>query len=227
VNPPRLIALAVLLSAAIATSAIAQDTTSSTQDASQDGSPHTSRLFGVLPNSSTVEPGTPFVPVTTRQVFYFATDDSFDKAVYPFVAVVAFFGVGQSDENYLQRYATSFADNTLGNYMVTAIFPTLFKQDPRYFVLGRGNFFLRAGYAASRIVVTKSRDGHAVFNISEIGGDLSTASVATLYYPSTQRTAKDVLVRASSQVIWDAVAFESKEFWPDIRRAFERMFHRP
>jgi hypothetical protein len=218
--------IALLVCTTPTAAAFAQDPAGAAQEASQDGSPQTSRLFGVLPNSSTVEPGTPFVPVTTRQVFYFATDDSFDKAVYPFVAVVAFFGIGQSDESYWKRYATSFADNTVGNYMVTAIFPTVFKQDPRYFVRGHGNFFVRAGYAASRIVVTRSRDGDAVFNISEIGGDLSTAAVASLYYPATERSARDILTRAGSQVVWDAVAFESKEFWPDIRRGFEHLFHR-
>jgi hypothetical protein len=192
------------------------------QDAATAG-----RLFGVLPNSSTVEAGYSVPPVNTKQVFSFATDDSFDKAVYPFVGVVAYLGVGQPSESYWKRYASSFADNTVGNYLVTAIMPTLFTQDPRYFQRGSGGLFRRVGYAASRAVVTRSRAGHGQFNVSEIGGNLLAASISNAYYPSAERTIAATLARAESQLMWDTLAFEGKEFWPDIRQLLTQMFHRP
>jgi hypothetical protein len=190
-------------------------------------SAHSGRLFGVLPNSETVEPGAPYGPITTREMFRFAADDSFDKAVYPFIGVVAYFGIGHSEPNYWKRYATSFADNVLGNYMVTAIFPMAFRQDPRYFVRGRGHFLARAGYAASRAVITRSRAGGQALNVSELGGNVAAATLSTLYYPAVDRTASSLLMRASSQVMWDALDFEASEFWPDIRRTLQNIFHRP
>ena len=182
------------------------------------------RLFGVLPNASTVEAGNRVAPITTRQSFAFATQDSFDKFVFPFVGVVAYLGVGQSSESYWQRYATSFADNTIGNYMVVAIVPSLLHQDPRYFQLGSGSFLRRFAYAASRSVITRSREGHLQFNASEIGGNAASGLISTLYYPAADRSAASTWARVGSQIMWDTISFECKEFWPDIRGKLRRMF---
>jgi hypothetical protein len=35
-----------------------------------------------------------------------------------------------------KRYAVSFADQTIENFMTEAVVPSLLKQDPRYFRLG-------------------------------------------------------------------------------------------
>jgi hypothetical protein len=190
-------------------------------DDRRDAGDVSSRLFGVLPNSSTIEPQTPYGPITTRQAFGFATQESFDKAVYPFVGVVAYLGIGQPPASYGKRYAISFADNTVGNYMVTAILPTAFGQDPRYFVRGSGSIFGRFAYAATRAVVTRSRQGRAQFNVSEIGGNVAAAMVSDLYYPPGERNPRVMLMRAASQVMWDTISFECKEFWPDIRRILQ------
>lgn len=184
------------------------------------------RLFGVLPNSSTIEAGMRVGPITTGQAFGFAAESSFDKFVFPFVGVVAYFGIGQPQEEYWKRYVTAFADNTVGNYMVTAVFPMVFHQDPRYFQLGTGSIWRRIGYSASRVVITRSRDGRRQFNISEIGGNALGAVLGDAYYPAAERSAANTLARAGSQIMWDTLSFEAKEFWPDIRRTLQQMFHR-
>jgi hypothetical protein len=186
------------------------------------------RLFNILPNGATVEAGTTPGPLTHKQMFTWATESSFDKNVFPFVAIVTVFGAGQSaSESYGLRYVTALADNALGNYMVGGVVPALLKQDPRYFQdgAGAGGVWHRATYAATRVVVTRSATGHAQFNISEIGGNSLAATLGNLYYPTADRTARNTAVRAASQVLWDAVSFECKEFWPDIRRRFERGHH--
>ena len=189
--------------------------------------PNTGRLFGVLPNSSTIEAHTPFVDVTTRGTFGFAVEQSFDKMVYPFVGVVALLGVGQPDESYWLRYARALTDNAVSNFNTMAFLPLVFNQDPRYFQLGTGSVWYRAGYAASRILVTRSRTGaHRRFNVSEIGGTAIAGAFSNVYYPAAQSTASATLARIGSQVMWDTVAFEAKEFWPDIRRSLEKAFHR-
>jgi len=188
---------------------------------------NTGRLFGVLPNSSTIEANTPHVDVTTKQTFRFAVEQSFDKMVYPFVGVVALLGVGQPSESYWQRYARALTDNAVSNFNTNALMPLLFQQDPRYFQLGTGTIWYRVGYAASRILVTRSRTGgHKRFNVSEIGGTAIAGVVSNVYYPPAQSTASATLARIGSQVMWDTVAFEAKEFWPDIRRSLEKAFHR-
>ena len=102
--------------------------------------------------------------------------------------------------------------------VTTGLLPSLLKQDPRYYQGHTTGFFRRVGYAASRSVVTKSRKGDPQFNLSEIGGTLIVANVSNLYYPSEERNVQDTLERWGTQAMWDTLANELKEFWPDIRQ---------
>ena len=176
------------------------------------------RVFGVLPNYSTVEGNHQAPPITARRAFQMAALNSFDPYVFPFVGVVAALGVGQGTTNYTRRYATALADNSIGNFMTSAVLPSLLHQDPRYFELGAGSVWHRAGYAASRSLVTRSRSGGAQFNVSEIGGNGIAAMISNAYYQPADRNAIGVLTRWGSQVMWDTLSNELKEFWPDVRR---------
>jgi hypothetical protein len=176
------------------------------------------RVFGVLPNYSTVEGQRQVPPITARRAFTMAGLNSFDPYVFPFVGVVAALGVGQGTTSYTRRYATAMADNSIGNFMTTAVLPSLLHQDPRYFELGAGSLWHRVGYAASRSVVTRSRSGGAQFNVSEIGGNAIAAMISNAYYQPADRNALGVLTRWGSQVMWDTLSNELKEFWPDVRR---------
>ena len=184
------------------------------------------RMFGVLPNYGTVEDAAGASVVTTRATFRMAALNAFDPYVFPFVGVTAAFAqlgnqeksLGRGPGAYVVRYATSFADSSISSFLTSAIFPTLLKQDPRYFELREGSAWHRAEYAASRTVITRSRSGDAQFNLADIGGNGVAAVVSNLYYPSEDRSAAQTLVRWGTQVMWDAVSNELKEFWPDIRR---------
>jgi hypothetical protein len=175
-------------------------------------------MFGVLPNYSTVEGNRQVPPITAGQAFHMAALNTFDPYVFPFVGVVAALGVGQGSINYTRRYATALADNSIGNFMTSAILPSLLHQDPRYFELGAGGFWHRASYAASRSLVTRSRSGAAQFNVSEIGGNGIAAMISNAYYQPADRNALGVVTRWGSQVMWDTLSNELKEFWPDVRR---------
>ena len=48
-----------------------------------------------------------------------------------------------------KRYGASFADNSIGSYMTTAIFPSLLHEDPRYYQLGNGRSAHRAYHAST------------------------------------------------------------------------------
>jgi hypothetical protein len=188
------------------------------------------RIFGVLPNYTTVTDRAHAAPVDAKQTFVMAAWSSFDPYVFPFVGVVA--GIAQVTNQepswgggaraYGRRYATAFGDNTIGNFMTTAVLPTALHQDPRYFVLGSGSFLHRLGYAASRSVVTRSRDGRREFNASEIGGNAIAATLSNTYHPAEDRDASSTAYRMGSQIMWDTLSNEMKEFWPDIR---QRLHH--
>jgi hypothetical protein len=185
-----------------------------------------SRIFGVLPNYSTVERNTNVPQVTTKTTFQMFALGSFDPYVFPFVAFTAGLAQVEHEERswgqgigaYGKRYLTAFSDNTIGNLMTTAVAPTLLHTDPRYFVLGEGGFLRRAGYALSRSVVTRTRGGRATFNLSEIGGNAVAAGISNAYHPPEDRTVSSTMSRWGMQVMWDTLTNELKEFWPDIRR---------
>jgi hypothetical protein len=184
------------------------------------------RIFGVIPNYNTIEGKTTIAPpITSKQSFKIAAQGSFDPMVYPmfgFIAGVAQLqnspeSYGKGWEGYGKRYAVAFADNTVCSLVTTGLLPSLLKQDPRYYQGHATGFFHRLAYAASRSVVTKSRSGEPQFNLSEVGGTLIVANVSNLYYPSEEKNVPDTLQRWGTQAMWDTLANELKEFWPDIR----------
>jgi hypothetical protein len=179
------------------------------------------RVFGVLPNYSTVDgrpadnDSTTTPKISTRQSFRLASLSSFDPVIFPYVGLMTAFD-GNRDANYGDRYMRAFADNSIGNFMTTAVVPSLTSQDPRYFRAGEGGVFRRIAYAASRSVVTLTRSGHAVFNISEVGGNLAAAGLSNLYHDPADQTISGTMSRWGLQVMGDTIANELKEFWPDI-----------
>jgi hypothetical protein len=180
----------------------------------------------VIPNYTTVMPHETVLPITSKESFKMAALDSFDPMVYPLFGFIA--GVnqatnspesyGQGWSGYAKRYGVAFADNTVCSLVTTGLMPSLLGQDPRYYQGKKHGFFNRFYYAASRSVVTKSRKGDPQFNLSEVGGTLIVAVNSNLYYPQEERNVPATFQRWGMQAMWDTVANELKEFWPDIRK---------
>src|SRR5579864_2003232 len=136
-----------------------QDKTSS----DQTNSPANDRIFYAVPNFLTVENAGQVPPVSAGRKFKLVAEDSFDFFNYPWYGFLAGLaqaensepGYGQGAKGYAKRYAATFADGTIENFMTGGVFPALLHQDPRYFQMGKGTFLHRAGYAVSRIFITR------------------------------------------------------------------------
>ena len=174
------------------------------------------RLLGVLPNYTTVDGNQDAPEISARWMFDTTAKNTFDPAIFAFTSITAALGQGGA-HSYPARYATAFADNAIGNFMTSAAMPSLLHQDPRYYHRGEGRVGARALYAVSRIGVTRSLTGAVQLNASELIGNFAAASMANMYYPSG-RTVSATLSRWGSQLLWDALANELKEFWPDIHQ---------
>jgi hypothetical protein len=191
--------------------------------------PQNDRLFGVLPNYLTVENASSLPPQTVRQKFKVEALSTFDPMEYPYIGVVAAIGqasnsepaFGQGFSGYAKRYGAAFGDTMIGNFMTGAVFPSLLRQDPRFYQMGRGKFLHRAAYAAGRVFVIRSDSGQKQFNFSELLGNGVAAGISNAYHPAP-RTFTNSLSVMWTQIGWDAVSFEMKEFWPDIRRALSK-----
>ena len=184
------------------------------------------RIFEVLPNYGTVETSKTLPPLTTGQKFRLATAGVFDWTAYPFNGALAAIAQAKNDPAswgqgwaaYGKRYGESFADNSIGTYMTTAIFPSLLHEDPRYYQLGKGRLVHRAYHAVNRLFVTRADAGNDHFNISESLGNAVAAAISNAYHPPEDRTASRNASTFGFLILWDGLSNELKEFWPDIRR---------
>jgi hypothetical protein len=189
------------------------------------------RLFYTLPNFLTLENADNVPPLTVGQKFKLITRSSFDPAQFAWYGLISAVGQAENSEPaygqgwgaYGKRYATSMADGVIEGYMVSGVFPSVLKQDPRYFVLGKGGFWHRTEYALSRLIITRSDSGNAVFNASEIFGSASAAAISTYgYHPANDKTFGNAASVWGTQVGYDGLAYVVKEFWPDIRRKIRK-----
>jgi hypothetical protein len=206
--------------------------TTDDQEKKKEEQPGTSnnRLFGTLPDFLTVENVGRVPPLTTKQKFDATSRSTFDWGQYLFCAGLAGIGqaqnadpsYGQGVAGYAKRFGLAFADVSTENFMTTAVVPSLLRQDPRYYRMGKGKALRRVGYSVSRIFVTRSDTGHEQFNVSEIGGALVAAGLYNAYHPSSDRTAGNLLSSWVWQVGYDTVFIVVREFWPDVRRKFSR-----
>ncbi len=185
------------------------------------------RLFFTLPNFLTLENANQVPPLTARQKFKVVARSSFDYVQYPWYGFLAGIsqaensepGYGQGAAGYGKRYGAAWADGTIENFLTSAAFPSLLRQDPRFFQSGHGGFWHRAGYAMSRVIITRGDSGHSQANFSEIVGSALAAGISTYsYHPRADRTVRNSLSVWGAQVGYDTLTYVVKEFWPDIRR---------
>jgi len=207
--------------------------TAPTQSAPNPQVPQNDRILWALPNYLTVENASSLPPLTTGQKFKLVAQGTFDPLEFAFLAVEA--GVnqasntnptfGQGFKGYGKRYALAFADNSIENFMVGAVYASALRQDPRYYQLGKGRFLHRAEYAALRVVITRADSGKTEFNFSEVLGAGTAAAISNAYSPGPRTLGSSVSVWVT-QMGCDAVSFEMKEFWPDVHRYLTHNKHR-
>jgi hypothetical protein len=185
------------------------------------------RLFFALPNFLTLETADHVPPLTAKQKFAVVTRSSFDYIQIPWYGFLAGVsqaensepGYGQGAVGYGKRFGSAAADGTIENFFTSAIFPSVFHQDPRFYQLGKGGFWHRTFYAMSRIVLIRSDSGSSQFNVSEVFGSAMAATISTYsYHPHADKTVSNTVSVWGSQIGIDTATIVLKEFWPDIRR---------
>lgn len=194
-----------------------------------DDEENSKHIFGIIPNYRTSPSLQNYEPLSTREKFRIARQDAFDQGTVALAA--AFAGVGQINnsnpsfgqgvQGYAHRWAASYADYAIGDYMTEALYPWMLHQDPRYFRKGKGNALSRVGYAFGQIVLTHGDAGRTQFNFSEVLGNSTSVAASMAYYPDS-RTAHDAVVSLGTQLLVDALSNTLKEFGPDLNRKFSR-----
>ncbi len=224
-GPPRAFAAAAALAAALLLRAVPLRAEAPAPDGKVMGSKE-DRILWIFPNYRTVDEAGSLPRITAREKLTIATRDSFDPYAFPIAGMFAGIAYvrdtdsswGSGTDRYGKLYFAALADQTMSNMMSETAFPILLHQDPRYFRLGRGGFWHRAGYAASRLFVTRNDSAEAEFNYSEFGGNAVMAGVGNVYYPRVDRTLGNTAARYGTQLAFDLIANLAKEFWPDAKR---------
>ncbi len=190
----------------------------------------TKRILGIVPNFRSVSADQKLPPLSPRDKFKLAFEDSFDYSDVLYVGILA--GVSQAENSYpefhhgapayARYYWHGFVDTVDGNLMTEFIVPTSTHEDPRYYTMGHGGFVKRTGYAISRLLITRTDSGGTTPNFAEVVGNGAASGIADLYYPGQERTWTKTGQRWVTQVGLDGASNLLKEFWPDIN---SKLFH--
>jgi len=118
---------------------------------------------------------------------------------------------------YAKYYSASLSDWIVGDFMTEGIYPSLLRQDPRYFRRAEGSGWSRFEYSVGQIVLTHGDNGRTQFNGSELLGNATAVAIANAYYPGRHNVWAN-LSKLGIQLAVDAAANVVKEFAPDLTR---------
>jgi hypothetical protein len=154
------------------------------------------RILGVIPNFFVTYDHDP-IPLNAKQKYELAFRtlidpetigmDLFSSGIQQGTGGLKGYGTGS--QGYAKRFAASYGTGAIDTMLGSAILPSLFRQDPRYFYKGTGTIRQRALYAMSMSVICKGDNGRWQYNYSGLLGGLAAGGVSNLYYPPANRNA--------------------------------------
>ncbi len=181
------------------------------------------RVVGVLPAFNVVpfDTKTPLRAQEKFHLFWRSRLDPFTLAapavkagIYDAAGLNSGFGSGAS--GLFKRYGAAIADETSGRFFRNYFYPTLLHEDPRYFRMASGTKKTRAGYALTRVFVTRTDAGSKRFNWSKLLGGFSSSGLSNLYYPNENRGGGFTCTGVAFGYLGEVSMNLVKEFWPDI-----------
>ena len=187
----------------------------------------TKRMLWVIPNFGAVDANTQLPPLSTREKFKLAAQDSVvDYSSYTWAGILAGQAMllnsdpelGRGIKGYGRYYWRTFTDGVSGTFFTEAIVPAITHEDPRYYTLGQGGFFRRTGYAIAHAFVTTTDSGGTSFNWSEVAGNGLEAGLSNAYYPPQERGLHQTALNWATQMESAVLNHVFQEFWPDIRK---------
>src|SRR5581483_2478637 len=170
------------------------------------------RLLGIIPQFG-VTSRQDAAPLTPAEKFHLFAKGAFDPIEFGLVGAQAgieqasdsFPGYGQGAAGYGKRYGATFADQVSSGFFSNFLYPTMLKQDPRYFRLGEGSVKHRIGYSLVQEFWARRDRGGRSFNFSNVLGAVSAGGVSNIYYPSTDRGFGLTMSRAAISIGYGAL----------------------
>jgi hypothetical protein len=193
------------------------------------------RIFWIIPNFMTTnDQPENRGPLTTRQKYTIAWHQFADQSAHfgNFLQASisqAFNGIPHYGEGwgaFGERFLAQEGDQFTGSLLIYGVLPQFLHQDPRYFRKGVGSPLSRIGYAASRILIARKDNGSAVFNASQVFGQLGQAGISLTYYPTQDRDVRGLFVGWAVNQGYNIGWNQLKEFTPDLGAYLRRRSQR-
>lgn len=165
------------------------------------------RVLGVIPNFySAYDWDAP--ALNARQKYALAFRSEIDPITFAGAAALAgaeeyqnvYPGYGTGVSGFGKRFAAQYTNDFTSRMIGSAVLPSLFHQDPRYFYKGTGSTSSRAWYAIKSAFICRGDNGKPEFDYSHIGGDFAAGWMANLYYPEKNEGATLVLTNGLIEI---------------------------
>jgi hypothetical protein len=152
------------------------------------------RVLGVFPNFySSYDWNAP--PMGPKQKFKLAFRSATDPMAFVGAGGIAavqqyynvFPGYGGGVEGYAKRFGAAYVNDVAARMLSSAIFASVFHQDPRYFYKGTGSVPSRTLYAVSTAVIARDDTGKWRPNYAYVLGTFAAGALSNLYYPDSNR----------------------------------------
>jgi hypothetical protein len=152
------------------------------------------RTLGVIPNFFVVY-DEHALPLSARQKFHLALSNELDPVTAASMGLAA--GVeqgsktypswGQGARGFSHRYGAAYADDAIGTMIGSALLPSLFHQDPRFFFKAEGTRSQRIWYAVRSELLCRGDNGKSQFNYSSWLGSFAAIGITRWLYPASSR----------------------------------------
>jgi hypothetical protein len=178
------------------------------------------RLWSSLPDApSSVQ------PATHTEKFRTFVDEALSPLTFGAVGISAglmrgteeHFGPGMQS-SFTALYRTALLQKESSAFFGKYLYPSLLRQDPRYYPSASGSFLGRTAYAASRILITRKDSGKSTLNTSYFLGVLTSVAITTAYRPYWTRSTSSTFKTFGSTIGSDVGINLLHEFGPRIRQ---------
>jgi hypothetical protein len=174
-------------------------------------------------------PGLKLCTLSVKDKFALFVEDSLDPATFLGAAFNA--GLDQAQDNdhsygqgaqcYGRRFGAQLADQASSRFFKDFAYPSLFREDPRYYRMIHGRARSRLLHAVEHAFVARRDNGNLIFNFSEWLGTASAVVLSNTYHPDNHRGFSPAAQSVGYGVLQDVGFDVLREFWPEISRKFK------
>ena len=189
------------------------------------------RILAIMPNFGTAnDTAANRVPLTTGQKYKLAWVSAEDFSAHFGNVLQA--GIqqwlngephyGRNSAAFGKRFAAEEGDQVTSELFIKGLWPSLLKEDPRYFRGGKGSAMSRVSRAVTRAFVIRTDAGGHTFNAPAVLGQLMQAGISNLYYPQQDRSVTGTVEDLGINFIYQAATNILREFYPDVINKLKR-----